>query len=82
MESKIYTSFEEIEYELEILQLEKDLNYQKLVLSIEKTKDNLQLQNIKRELFLYFKEKLTASFGNLLVYTIPYILNFLKRKRG
>ena len=82
MQLKIYTSFYEINKELEILKLEKELNYHKLALSFDKTKENLQPQSIKRELIFYAKETITETFRSFLVLGIPYVLNYLKRKRG
>ena len=41
METKKYSSYAQIERELEILKIEKEINYQKLVFSIQKTKENL-----------------------------------------
>ncbi len=39
MEKKKYSSYAELERDLEILKLEKEINYQKLVLSFQKTKE-------------------------------------------
>jgi len=39
MEPKKYSSYAEIELELEILRLEKELNLQKIVLDYEKAKE-------------------------------------------
>ena len=82
MQLKIFASFDEINNELEILKLERELNYHKLILSFEKTKENIQPHSIKRELLLYVKERVSESFKSLLVVAIPYVLNYLKRKRG
>jgi hypothetical protein len=46
METKKYTSYAEIDRDLEILKLEKEINYQKLVLSFQKTKESITPQNI------------------------------------
>ncbi|WP_313805845.1 DUF6327 family protein [Flavobacterium sp.] len=50
MEKKIYTSYEEIDRDLEILKLQKDIDYKKLSLSVEKTVDSFtpgtMLQNV------------------------------------
>ena len=39
METKKYTSYAEIDRDLEILKLEKDIHYQKILLSVEKIKE-------------------------------------------
>ncbi|HEU0125365.1 MAG TPA: DUF6327 family protein, partial [Flavobacterium sp.] len=41
MEKKKYSSYAEIDKDLEILKLEKDINYQKLKLSFQKTKESI-----------------------------------------
>lgn len=41
METKVYSSYAEIDRDLEILKLQKEIDHQKLALSIEKTIDNL-----------------------------------------
>ncbi|NBL65759.1 hypothetical protein GV828_11160 [Flavobacterium sp. NST-5] len=43
---KIYTSFEEINRDLEILKVEKELAHEKLKLSFEDTKDSITAKNI------------------------------------
>ncbi len=82
MQTKIYVSFDQINKDLEILKLEKELNYQKLTISLEKTKNNIQLQYFKNELINYVKERISGSLSGILVLIIPYFLKFLKRKRG
>jgi len=44
MERKKYSSYAELDRDLEILKLEKEINYQKLVLSIQKTKESITPQ--------------------------------------
>ncbi|MBN9285386.1 MULTISPECIES: DUF6327 family protein [Flavobacterium] len=41
MEKKKYSSYDEINRELEILKIQKELDYQRLVYAVEKTRDNL-----------------------------------------
>ncbi|WP_306351217.1 DUF6327 family protein [Flavobacterium sp. '19STA2R22 D10 B1'] len=41
MENQKYRSYSEIERDLEILKIEKEIYYQKLVLSVQETKDSL-----------------------------------------
>lgn len=41
METKVYTSYAEIDRDLEILKLQKEIDHQKLALSVEKTIDSL-----------------------------------------
>ena len=82
MQLKIFASFDEINNELEILKLEKEISYHKMALSFERTRENIQPNNLRKEMILYVKERLSESYKSLLVLAIPYVLNFLKRKRG
>lgn len=83
MEPKKYSSYAEIELELEILKLEKELNLQKIVLDVEKTKESLLPKNIIKGIFGDYKSILSSSSGMILNMVIPLIINWLtKRKRG
>ena len=50
METKKYSSYAQIECELEILKVERELNLQKIILDVEKTKENLLPKNIIKEI--------------------------------
>ncbi len=83
MEPKKYSSYAEIELELEILRLEKELNLQKIVLDYEKTKESLLPKNIIKGIFGDYKSILSDYSGMILNIAIPLIMNwFTKRKRG
>lgn len=83
MEPKKYSSYAEIELELEILKLEKELNLQKIKFNVEKTKESLMPKNIIKSFFGDYKAMLSSSSGTILNIAIPLIINwFTKRKRG
>ncbi|MDL2140909.1 MULTISPECIES: DUF6327 family protein [Flavobacterium] len=83
METKKYSSYAEIERDLEILKLEKDINYQKLVLSFQKTKESITPQNVINGVFSSYKEYFFNSYPQILQSILPYIINwFIKKKRG
>lgn len=44
--TKIYRSYAEINKELEILQVEKDLAYQKFLRELDETKESLEIKNL------------------------------------
>lgn len=46
MEKKIYSSYDEIERDLEILNLERQIQYQKVKQGIESFKDGMTLPNL------------------------------------
>ncbi|WP_395050986.1 DUF6327 family protein [Flavobacterium sp.] len=83
METKKYSSYAQIELELEILRLEKELNLQKIVLDYEKAEESLLLKNIIKGFLGDYKSILSNSSGMILNIVIPLIINwFTKRKRG
>ncbi len=83
MATKKYSSYDEIELELEILKLEKDINLQKLVLSFHKTKESFTPQNIVGGFLGSYKTILSDSYGTILNLAIPYIIKWISNiKRG
>ena len=83
MEPKKYSSYAEIELELEILKLEKELNLQRIKLNVEKTKESLLPKNIIKSFLGDYKSILSNSSGTILNIAIPLLINwFTKRKRG
>ena len=83
MEPKKYSSYAEIELELEILKLEREINLQKIILDVEKTKESLLPKNILKSLIGDYKSILSNSSGMILNIVIPLLINWLtKRKRG
>jgi hypothetical protein len=83
MEVKKYSSYAEIEKDLEILKLEKEINYHKLVLSLQKTKESITPQNVMNGIFSSFKDYLSNSYGSILQSVLPFIINwFINKKRG
>jgi hypothetical protein len=77
-----YVSFDQINRDLEILKLEKELSYHKLALDFDKIRKNVRPHYVKREMLQYIKELVSGSYQKLLILSIPYFLKFFKRKRG
>lgn len=83
METKKYSSYAAIESDLEILKLEKEISYQKLVLSIQKTKDTITPENIVSGFLEPYREAIPNPYRNILKMILPYVISFLiNRKRG
>lgn len=89
MEAKKYSSYAQIERELEILKIEKEISYQKLVYGIKKTKDSFTPQNIVSDLIGTYSSAI--PYGTIVSTAVPFILNkavpfiknwLSKRKRG
>ena len=83
MEKKKYSSYAEIERDLEILKLEKEINYQKMLLNIDKTKESILPSKSVTLISNVYQKVFTGTFGTLLKMLIPYGINwYLNRKRG
>lgn len=89
METKKYSSYAQIERELEILKIEKEICYQKLVYGIKKTKDSFTPQNIVSDLIGTYSSAI--PYGTIISTAVPFLLNkavpfiknwLSKRKRG
>lgn len=83
MKQKKYSSYAEIERDLEILKLEKEINYQKLVLSFQRTKDSITPQNIVNGFVSSYTDYFKNSYPKILQSILPFVINwFINKKRG
>lgn len=83
MQAKKYSSYAQIDRELEILKVEKEISYQKLVLSVQKTKESFSFLNITSNVFDTVKSSFFSSYGAILRLLIPIAIKWFKnRKRG
>ncbi|MGG7036356.1 MAG: DUF6327 family protein [Flavobacterium sp.] len=80
---KKYSTYAEINHDLDILKLEKDIYYEKMFLSIDKTRESLTLPRIVSCFLGSYKTILSESYNKVLSIVIPYIIEWLiNRKRG
>ncbi len=83
METKKYSSYAQIELELEILKVERELNLKRIVLDVEKTKESLLPKNLVKSFLGNNKSILSNYSGVILKIAVPIIINWItKRKRG
>ena len=83
MVKKKYSSYAEIERDLEILKLEKDIYYQKMLLSIDKTKESILPSKTATLIGSVYQKVFSGTYGTILKMLIPYVFNwYLNRKRG
>jgi hypothetical protein len=83
MENKKYSSYAEIEQDLEILKVEKELYYQKMLLSYEKTKDSILPSKSISFIGGVYQKVFSGTYVTILKIVIPYIINwYINRKRG
>ena len=81
MENKNYSSYAAIDRDLEILKLEKEISYQKLVLSIQKTRDSITPENIVSGFLAPYKEAIPSPFRSILQTIVPYLISYFINKK-
>jgi hypothetical protein len=83
MNSKKYSSYDQIELELNILKVERELNLKRIVLNVQKTKESFMPLNLIKGFIGDYKSILSNYSGVILNIAVPILLNWiLKRKRG
>jgi Family of unknown function (DUF6327) len=83
METKKYSSYAEIEQDLEILKLEKEIYYKKMLLSFDKTKDSILPSKSVSLIGNLYQKVFSGTYGTILKMIIPYVFNwYINRKRG
>ena len=81
--AKKYSSYDQINFDLEMIKLEREIHLQYILLNVEKTKESLQPENLFREALASLKCKFSNSYGMILQIVIPYFINWLiHKKRG
>jgi len=83
MEPKKYSSYAQIEQDLEILKIEREIHYQKILLSIDKTKESILPSKSVSLLGNLYQKVFSGTYGTILKMIIPYAINwYINRKRG
>jgi len=83
MEPKKYSSYAEIERDLEILKIEKEIHYQKIVRGIEKTKESILPSKSLSFIGDVYQKVFSGTIGSILKIAVPYVINwYINRKRG
>ena len=83
METKKYSSYAEIELDLEILKTEREINYQKILLSVDKTKESIIPFRKINKILETVSNFSSGTYGTILKTVIPIVINwYLNRKRG
>jgi hypothetical protein len=81
MENKKYSSYEQIELELKILKLEKELSFQKLIWNVQKVKEDLSPPALLQEVVGSYKSIFSNFYKSILMSILPMIINFLSNKK-
>lgn len=74
MKPKVYSSYQQIDRDLEILKLQKEIDYQKLSLSVEKTINGLSPHSMIQTAIGNFGSAI-AKYGLLQKIVIPFLIN-------
>ncbi len=83
METKKYSSYAQIENDLEILKIEKEIHYQKIVLSIDKTKESIVPSKAISFVGNVYENLFSGVTGMIIKTLIPIAISWYKnRKRG
>lgn len=83
MKKRLYRTFEEIDNELEILKVQKEINYQRMVLGVQNVKHKFTPSGVSKIALDSFKTFFTSSYGTLFKYALPFIIKWiLSKKRG
>ena len=83
MEIKKYSSFKEIETHLEILKLEKEISFQRIIWNGQKIKESLTLPTLVLGLVASYKSMVSNTYSTILQSVIPLIIKAISnRKRG
>lgn len=84
METKKYSAFEQIDVDLEILKLERELSFQKMIRNGQKIKESFTLPNLANGFLGSYQSILSNSYNTVLQNVIPVVIKFLSniKKRG
>ena len=83
MKTKKYSSYADIEHDLEILKVERELHYQKIRLSMDKTKESLVPSKTISFLGNLYENVFSGAVGTIIKTLIPIVINwYINRKRG
>ncbi|GEL10391.1 hypothetical protein SAMN05192550_0575 [Flavobacterium glycines] len=81
MQTKKYSSYAQIDRELEILKIEKEISYQKLVFNIQKTKESFTFLNLTTNVIDSVKSTFFSSYATVLRILIPIIIKWFRHKK-
>ncbi|MFZ4105177.1 DUF6327 family protein [Flavobacterium sp.] len=83
MAIKKYSSYKQIEEDLEILKLEREIYFQKTFLRIDKIKESILPSKSVSFLGNLYSKAFSGTYGTVLKIAIPYVINwYINKKRG
>jgi hypothetical protein len=81
MGKKKYTSYNEIDADLQILKVQKELDYYKLKRSIENSKNLFSRENLFSEVSTSFKSYVSGSVGSIIKNLLPWFISWILNKK-
>ena len=83
MEPKKYSSYAQIDHDLKILKVEREIHYQKTLLIIDKVKESLVPSKTMTIIGNLYKNVFSGAIGTVVKTLIPIVINwYINRKRG
>lgn len=82
MKSKKYASYTEIDRDLEILKLEREIHLKKLYLSFDKTKESFTPSNSVSMVGKVIKNTFSGNLGTILKIAVPLLINWFVNKKS
>ncbi|MDI1317547.1 DUF6327 family protein [Flavobacterium sp.] len=83
METKKYSSYAQIELDLKILKLEREIYYQKVLLNVDKTKESIIPFRKINKVLETVSDFSSGPYGIIIKTLIPTAIKwYLNRKRG
>jgi Family of unknown function (DUF6327) len=83
MENKKYSSYAEIELDLQILKIEREIHYQRILLGIDKTKESVVPTKAISLIGNIYDKVFSGTYGIIIKTAIPILINwYINRKRG
>lgn len=82
MELKKYSSYAAIDRDLEILKLEKEISYQKLLVGLKATKDSVTPQNIISGFLAPYSEAVPIQLRSIFKTALPYVISFFMTRKS
>ncbi|MDX1652343.1 MAG: DUF6327 family protein [Brumimicrobium sp.] len=79
MQNKRYSTYSEIDKDLQILKLERDIHYQKILLNVERMKDNISPVGLIKNIFSDKGSGKGTTIASLISTFLPYLINRFKK---
>lgn len=81
MAAKQYSSYAEIDRDLAILKLERQLHLEKVKYELDNAKENLKFGNLVEGYFGFSFENKSSVIFKVIRFITPYVLKFMKSKK-